>query len=292
MKILDLQPELDLLLEKQMIFNKGAPYGQIVFMMGGSRSGKGFVIDNFMQGKKFKRRDVDKFKDTILKIAKLKNKYQEIQNLNLKNPNDVFLLHRFLEKKHIIDKTLDNLLIDLKKDRLPNIIFDRTGKTIDNIMKRIQPLKDVGYKPKDIHLVWVLSNYKISLQRNKKQSEIEGGRVVPEDVLLQTHKGAADTMNKIIQGKTKLIGTNAINGEVKIVLNNPENTIFWKDEDGNDILTTGGEKVIKGFSYLTLKKAGKKITGIRGLKDTIYKWILNNIPPVTIAQNLGVKKVS
>jgi len=133
MKIHELN-ESTMLLEKQMIFNKGAPYGQVVFMMGGAGSGKGFVISNFMQGEKFKQRNVDDFKTLLLKYNELSNKYPELKKLDLKNPDDVFKLHEFIEKKGIVDKTLDLLLGDLKKGRLPNLIFDRTGK-LEEIMQ-------------------------------------------------------------------------------------------------------------------------------------------------------------
>ena len=48
--------------EKLILFNNGARYGQIVFLAGGAGSGKGFAIKNFMEGNKFKIRDVDEWK--------------------------------------------------------------------------------------------------------------------------------------------------------------------------------------------------------------------------------------
>ena len=45
--------------EKLIMYNQGKRYGQIVFLAGGAGSGKGFAIKNFMEGEKFKIRDVD-----------------------------------------------------------------------------------------------------------------------------------------------------------------------------------------------------------------------------------------
>ena len=78
--------------EKLIIFSGGKNYGQVVFMAGGAGSGKGFAIKNFMQGEKFKIRDVDEWKKALIKLAKIKGN-KKISGLNLRNPEDVFKLH-------------------------------------------------------------------------------------------------------------------------------------------------------------------------------------------------------
>ena len=70
------------LTEKQIILGKGAKYGQIVFLAGGAGSGKGFAINNFIEGSKFKVRDVDEWKKTFVKIAVLKNKHPKLRRLD------------------------------------------------------------------------------------------------------------------------------------------------------------------------------------------------------------------
>ena len=57
------------LTEKQIIIGKGAKYGQVIFLAGGAGSGKGFAIQYFIDGNKFKIRDVDSWKEAFLKIA-------------------------------------------------------------------------------------------------------------------------------------------------------------------------------------------------------------------------------
>jgi hypothetical protein len=68
--------------EKQIIVGKGAKYGQVVFLAGGAGSGKGFATTHFLEGTKFKIRDVDGLKKAFLKIAEMKNKYPEIRGLD------------------------------------------------------------------------------------------------------------------------------------------------------------------------------------------------------------------
>ena len=48
--------------EKVIVLGRGARYGQVVFLAGGAGSGKGFAISNFLEGTKFKVRDVDAWK--------------------------------------------------------------------------------------------------------------------------------------------------------------------------------------------------------------------------------------
>ena len=57
--------------EKLITFSNRAAYGQIVFMAGGAGSGKGFAIDNFIDGAGFKVRDVDEMKKQLGKLDAL-----------------------------------------------------------------------------------------------------------------------------------------------------------------------------------------------------------------------------
>ena len=57
--------------EKLITFSNRAPYGQIVFMAGGAGSGKGFAIDNFIDGAGFKVRDVDEMKKQLGRLDAL-----------------------------------------------------------------------------------------------------------------------------------------------------------------------------------------------------------------------------
>lgn len=274
-------------------------------------SGKGFVIKNFMEGRKYKVRDVDEWKKSFLKLEKLKGKWPEIRNLDLRNPKDVFQLHKFIKKKDIKNKTLDLLLTDLKQDRLPNIIFDVTLKEIDDISEVLPTLLQLGYDQKNVHLVWVLANYRIAVERNAERD-----RVVPEDILLHTHEGAARSVYDIITGRVKGLG---VDGKINVVLNNEENTIFYpkdynyfvqkklkewgfdklsdlskKDRDklfkeiDTDLKGQDYEKgpVIKDFLYLNIKERGKGIKNEDNVKQQIFNWIKNNVPKTKLTKDM------
>mgnify|MGYP000612566735 FL=1 len=277
--------------EKLLLINNGKKYGQIVFLAGGAGSGKGFASTNFMEKEKFKVRDVDEWKTAFMKIGALKNKYPEIKGLHLKKPADVVKLHAFIEKLGIKDNTMNALLSGMKnKSVLPNIMFDITGKNINSIAKMMPNLLNAGYNPADIHMVWVLTDYQLAVTNNRTRP-----RIVQDDILFQTHTGAANTMFDLIKNKGKKL---AINGEIKVILNNLENTIHWKDDDagvspenrtsGKYIKSKDGEKlgVIKDFTYITIKRRGKPNKTPDQIMQQLYQWIVNNIPESELQKEL------
>lgn len=255
--------ETQMLNEKQILFNGGKKYGQIVFLAGGAGSGKGFAIKNFLQGNDFKIRDVDEWKLGFMKLHDTKGRFPELAGLNLRNPKDVFKLHMAVKDSGIKDKSLDGLLSDVSQDRLPNIIFDVTLKELGDITDVLPRLQEVGYDAKNIHIVWVLTNYRVAVTNNAGRD-----RVVPEDILLKTHEGAAKTMYQIVTGSIP----SGIDGKVAVVLNNRENTIFF------DRPNSEGEQVIKDFTYLTIKQEGKSPVKRKEVQQQVFDWIKNNIP--------------
>ena len=284
--------------EKLIMFNQGKRYGQIVFMAGGAGSGKGFASKNFMEVNKFKVRDVDEWKKAFMAMSTDKrfreygavvyrNKKGKITavdidphggsivkdredatgirlgDLDLKNPEHVYILHLAVKEMGIKHKTLNLLLSDLKQDYLPNILFDVTLKEIDDITDVLPNLLEVGYESRNIHIVWVLTNYHVAVRANKDRE-----RVVPDDILLKTHEGAANTMYDIIKSK----GVQGVDGSVHVILNNRDQTIFWKRPDGTKT------DVVKGFTYLTLKKEGQRFYDQGEVNQQLLDWIKDNIP--------------
>ena len=152
---------------------------------------------------------------------------------------------------------------DLNTRHLPNILFDVTLKDIDDIEEVVPKLESVGYDARNIHVVWVLANYHVAVKANKERE-----RVVPDDILLKTHEGAASTMYGIIKNK----GANGVNGAVHVILNNRENTIFWERPSGERT------DVIKDFTYITLKPEGKPFLNEGDINQQILDWIKDNIP--------------
>ncbi len=301
--------------EKLILLSNGKKYGQICFLVGGAGSGKGFARTNFMEGEKFKVRDVDEWKKALLKMASIQDdpekwakkskrgtkttlikpeKWKEIKGLDLTKPKDVFTLHKFVDALGLKDKTLDLLLNGLKnKEILPNIMFDITAKTPADISKFMPRLLLAGYNPANIHLIWVLTKYEIALNQNLNPKR---GRIVPEDIMFSTHKGAAQTMFDMIQGTGKKI---QLNGQIHVILNNKENTVYYNDPEKNGKKTpisaiTGNKSdgVIKDFKYLTLKERGKGMKTEKHIQRQIYQWIVDNIPTGDLMKALidrGVK---
>ena len=269
------------LIEKQIIIGKGKKYGQVVFMAGGAGSGKGFAIKNFIEGEKFKIRDPDEIKKAFLRLAELKKKYKEIRGLDLRKPKDAFKLHKWIENKRVKERTLKLLLQDARQGILPNILIDTTMQSKSKIQEALPSLMAAGYDPKNIHIVWVLTDYSVAIKQNR---DIKRGRVVPEDIMLQTHEGAASTMYKFIRGGTP----RGINGGVYIILGGKKNTVFYTDSKGNPI-KTGKKKdtmVVKDFSYITMKKPGNAMTSNTDLQKKAYDWILQNAPRTLTNKNI------
>lgn len=267
--VVNTQEEAQDLQEKLIMFNQGKKYGQIVFLAGGAGSGKGFAIGQFLDSSNYKIRDVDAWKVAFLKLAKTKEKYAELRDLDLRNGKDVFKLHMFVKDLGIKEKSLDLLLKDVSQDTLPNIIFDITLKDIEDITDVLPQLESVGYQARDIHLVWVLTNYAVAVKNNAGRE-----RVVPDNILLQTHVGAAKTMHQIVTGSIP----RGLDGKVAVILNNRENTIPFLGKDGKPLKTQSGELIVKDFTYLTVKKEGQRPVDNKDLQMQVYQWMKDNVP--------------
>ena len=260
------------------MYAQGKRYGQIVFLAGGAGSGKGFAISNFMEKEKFKIRDVDEWKKAFKTLADTRGAYPEIQRLKLSNPKDVYKLHTFVRGKGIKDKTLDLLLKDANSDRLPNIIFDITMKDANDIEDILPKLIEAGYDSKNIHLTWVLTNYAVAIVNNRNRE-----RVVPEDIMLLSHEGAAKSMYQVIKGKIP----KGLNGGVRVILNNRENTIPYVDpETKKPMKTEQGDILVKDFTYLTFKKEGKSVGPESGVKKQLLGWISANVPKTKLTKDM------
>ena len=264
--------------EKLILYNQGKKYGQIVFLAGGAGSGKGFAISHFMEAEKFKIRDVDEWKKAYLKLAQVKSEYKELRNLQLRNPKDVFKLHMFVKEKGIKDRSLELLLRDSNASRLPNIMFDITMKDAGDITDVLPQLLAAGYDPKNIHLTWVLTNYAIAIQNNRNRE-----RVVPEDIMLLSHEGAATSMYNVIKGKIP----RGLNGGVRVILNNRENTIPYVDPETKKMVKTKqGDILVKDFTYLTFKKEGKSVAPESDIKKQLMGWIASNVPKTKLTRDM------
>ena len=252
--------------EKLIVYGGGKKYGQIVFLAGGAGSGKGFASEKFMQKDLFRVRDVDEWKKAFIKLSADMKRYSELKGLNLRNPDDVFKLHMAVKKMGIKGRSLQLLLRDVRPDRLPNIMFDITFKDTDEIDEAMPMLLRAGYQPRDIHITWVLTNYHIAVKQNKERD-----RVVPDDIMIGTHTGAATSMYNVIKGNLP----RGVDGQVNIVLNNKNNTIKFKSSE-----FTSDKKIenVQDFEYFRLKREGQRIDTSEKALEKVMTWVKSNIP--------------
>ena len=216
--------------------------------------------------------DITRDEKAILDKALIKPR-RTLKDLVLKNPDDVNALHLAIKLTNTKNKILDNMLQTAKGGVLPNLMLDTTFKDTDEMERVIPQLMEIGYKSQNIHLVWVLTDYKIAILNNAKRA-----RVVPRDVLFNTHKGAARTVHKLLtQGLPR-----EVDGSVYVILNNKENTIFYLTPDGKPYKTKSGHFVVKDFKYIKVKSSGKKVDLELEMKEKLLSWIKDNVPKDTL----------
>jgi len=112
-------------------------------------------------------------------------------------------------------------------------LFDITAKKVSSITEVIKPLIANGYDSKNIHLIWVLADFHVAIKANKDRD-----RMVPEDILLQTHEGAGKTMWSVM---TKIL-PKGLNGRIDVILNKRAETVNYVDSKGNEIEVEPNQK--------------------------------------------------
>ncbi len=247
-------------------------FGNTVLLAGGAGSGKGFVNDKLLaiEGLVY---DVDVIKELALK-SKLINKLakeqtgQDISTFNLKNPDNVSTLHTILDKTlNIIDKRkltsyVSILLAD--KDRKPNLIFDVTLKSLNKLRSITSDIEKLGYEKKDSHLVWVINDYNKAIVQNSTRP-----RRVPHEILMDTHRGAAQTAKDILDMGKDI--KKYIDGDIWYAFNQ-------KGVDSKLMFSDKGGSYVKDALYIKLKTAGKDIDSSKVTKEIKSK-IAGYVPP-------------
>ena len=184
----------------------------------------------------------------------------------------------FVKKLGIKEKSIDIMLADANSRHLPNIMFDITMKDANDIEQYMPKLIKAGYAAKDIHLTWVLTNYAVAIINNQNRE-----RVVADDIMLLSHEGAALSMYDVIKGKLP----RGLNGSVRVILNNRDNTIPYVDPDTKKPMKTSqGNILIRDFTYLTIKKEGKSIGPEMDVKRQLLGWIAANVPKTKLTRDM------
>lgn len=270
-------------LNEDLIVLGGKPYprfGQVVIMAGGAGSGKGFIKDKLV-GVEGRVYDVDALKSLATRAPKIiqrvkdelgidLSQYDSTKNKTaLKDPETVKKLHEIIGNHLVLDlKRRDqvfNSAFTAPPERKPNIIFDVTMKNMKNLYKYAGEMQNLGYDPKNIHIVWVVNKLEIALDQNLKRN-----RVVPKDIFLATHEGASMTMRNILQ-----MGDDArkyFDGDFVLAFNQA-NVDAQIEKSGR-----GGSHIKKGSAnYVYVKRSGKGIDASK-LSNDVKRKINDYVP--------------
>ena len=189
--------------EVLITFGNRPRFGQVVLLGGGAGSGKGFISKKLLgiEGKTF---DVDDIKGKIIHPGtpalnkKIFDKYGiDVTKMDLRNPKEVALLHKINDEMGISKKVQKQFFDGIKntnKEKLPNIIFDTTAKSEKKIKELTDTVKAAGYDDKNIHFIWIMNEHETAVKQNKMRD-----RVVPEDILTDTHLGVSHTMQNLMK---------------------------------------------------------------------------------------------
>lgn len=225
-------------------------FGQIVIVAGGSGSGKGFVIDNLF-GISGKRYDVDYLKNEVKKNKEIRKRLSEKYNVDEKifdmtTSQDVSKVHELMKVSGLKQQYENNIFTmarNAPEDKKPNLIFDKTCNSLLAILSIVNICIEHGYKPENIHLVWVLNDIHTAIQQNSERD-----RKVDELLLKSIHREVAHTMKGFIENFDDWLVN--LNGDIYVCFNK-------RDVD------TKSKKLNNGFyiedaNYIKIKSAGDK----------------------------------
>ncbi len=267
----------EMIFEKLITLGKKAypKFGNVVVMAGGAGSGKGFVQSNLLgiDGKTF---DVDALKSLSMRAKKIgeiaKEKFGvDLANMDLRKPENVGTLHDIIGNELNLPKkqqnTMFNSILTAPSDRKPNLIFDVTMKDINKLQTISRNIRRLGYECENIHIVWVVNDIDVAISQNQNRD-----RVVPQDILMQTHRGVALTMSDIFKGAVDV--KSHMDGDIWFVFNKKgvDSTLQMSK-------TTKGAFAIKDAEMVKVKEKGKSIDKKKLNKELVDK-IVSYVPKI------------
>jgi hypothetical protein len=272
----ELQQYSEVLLEKLITFGgKAYPkFGNVVIMAGGAGSGKGFVLSNLV-GLEGKVLDVDELKTAAAKSPLIRKRVKAETGMDieaiasdLKNPENVGKLHDIIANVLQLDtrqkKVLMRGILGAAPDRKPNLVFDTTLKDLQKLGNLSRMLTNVGYEKRNIHIVWVVNDIEVAKAQNLTRS-----RTVPAEILVNTHRGASQTMADIVNmGKTL---KTYMDGDIVFAFNKV-------GVDADLKVSGGGGSFLQDAKYFYAKRAGKPPTPVASLDKDIKAKISKYVP--------------
>lgn len=226
------------------------PYGQVLMLAGGAGSGKGFQLQNVI-GLKGKVLDVDNFKKLALSnsviqtLIKRKTGIDVAElELDMKKPEDVSKLHQIVKDAKLEQLWWKCVEMSAPLKTKPNLIFDKTLKSFEDIVNIRDAVCNIGYEMKNIHIVWVLNKIEIAIAQNNNEDR---GRKVDENILKSTHEGVSRTMFQLIKLGDQI--SNYVDGDVWISFNQANVDVISQK-------TKAGEFIIDEKTAVCVKRQG------------------------------------
>lgn len=251
-------------------------FGHFVILAGGAGSGKGFIGENLL-GIEGKTIDVDQIKQLAMASKKFAAKVKEetgtdMKQLDLRKPENVSRIHELLGAMYRTDKKLINTfaksVLSAAPDRKPNVIMDVTLKSMKKLKQLAEMAEELGYDKKNVHIVWIVNDVEVAKQQNASRA-----RVVPVEILMGTHEGAANTMKEILtmgRGITKYM-----DGELVLAFNKFK-------VDATLVKGKAGGQYLKDVNYVYMKRSGKAMTSPDKMEKEIYQKIKSYVPKETL----------
>lgn len=252
-------------------------FGNIVIMAGGAGSGKGFVKDKLVgiEGRVF---DVDELKTLASKAPAIRKRViaefgVDLKAIasDLKNPENVAKLHEIIgDALNLPDKRMQAFyasIMTADPERKPNIIFDVTLKDLRKLEKLTRQVDALGYDKKSVHIVWVVNDIEVAKSQNASRD-----RTVPVEILVNTHRGASQTMLDVINMGKSL--KRYMDGDI----------VFAFNKVGVDSEISKSEKggmYVVDANYFYVKRAGKDVLTQDKLSADLKRKIASYVPKYT-----------
>ncbi len=148
--------------------------------------------------------------------------------------------------------------------------------------KITRQVSELGYDKSNIHIVWVVNDIEVAIKQNAERD-----RRVRTEILINTHRGASQTMGDILNLGDGL--SRYMDGDIVFAFNkvgvdsnmakNPKKVdkrVHMSDKlDG---LYSGGGSYIVDANYFYIKRRGGKVTPISSLDKEIRHKISQYVP--------------
>ena len=220
--------------------NNSAKYGQVIFLVGGAGSGKSTITRKFINTTNYKILNPDDLKNLLIQAGKKGvSSFKDMANIDLNTPEGSQKVHHFMRDTKIGSRKARTMIAGLKGNKnLPNLLFDRTFSFAGEFKKISQNLVAAGYRPENIHVVFVMTDVEIAIKRNKTRS-----RTLPDKVVRGTNEGARKQFIQLFFKRAK--GAVA-NGDYYIIINRGERAIQVKSAGKSiDTASKVADKVAK-----------------------------------------------